>query len=82
MPYVTSVERIALQKGRAEGEAKGKAEALIQILKCRWSTKLPPGLEERIQATTELALLERWITLAFEADSPEKFRRLAQLRKR
>jgi Putative transposase, YhgA-like len=83
MPYVTSIERIALKKGEAKGEAKGKAEGkaetLLRVLERRFATNVPADLDVAIRGTTDLARLERWVDLAFEAGSLDEFRRLGQI---
>jgi hypothetical protein len=75
MPYVTSVERLA----RKEGLAEGKAETLLQVLERRFETKVPADLDAVIRGTADLARLERWVDLAFQAGSVEEFRRLGQV---
>jgi hypothetical protein len=56
---------------RAEGEAKGKAEAIVTVLVGRG---LPPGdaVRRRILGTTDLATLERWLLKAVTVSSPEE----------
>jgi hypothetical protein len=73
MPYITSIERLALKRGKAEG----KVEALIQVLGRRFPTPVSADLDTTIRATTDLAQLERWMDLAVQATSLEEFRRLA-----
>jgi hypothetical protein len=79
MPYVTSVERLALKKGEAKGKAEGKAEALLQILERRFAAKVPPNVDAAIRGTTDLARLEHWLNTVLEANSLEDFRRLGQV---
>jgi hypothetical protein len=83
MPYVTSVERIALKKGEAIGEAKGRAEGsaemLLRIFERRFTVKVPEDLAAAVRGTTDLARLERWADLAFEVESLEDFRRRGQI---
>ncbi len=55
MQYVTSVERLGIQKGRAEG----KAEALLRQLRRRFDT-LAPDVEARIQKA-DGAQLDEWL---------------------
>jgi hypothetical protein len=75
MPYVTSIERLAEKRGKAEG----MAETLLRVLERRWATPVPADLAAAVQATSDLAQLERWVDLALQANSLEEFRRLAQL---
>ena len=79
MPYVTSIERIALKKGEAKGKAEGKAKTLLRVLERRFASNVPADLDAAIRGTTDLARLERWVDLAFEAGSLDEFRRLGQI---
>jgi hypothetical protein len=74
MPYVTSIERLALK----EGEAKGVAETLIKVLERRFATKLPADLEDAIRSHRDLTQLDRWVEMVLQAGSLEEFRRLIQ----
>ena len=62
MRYVTSVERLGIEKGiqqgRAEGKAEGKAEMLLRQLRRR-DKALPPGLEDRIHVASS-DQLDEW----------------------
>jgi hypothetical protein len=63
MPYVTSVERIGLERGRREGESL----LLARLLTKRFGP-LPEQIQERLaQAST--AQLEAWAEAAFDAPS-------------
>ncbi len=79
MPYVTSVERLALKKGRAEGRVEGAAATLIHILERRFPGQVPADLNTAIQGTSDLAQLERWVDLALEVASVADFRQMSQL---
>jgi hypothetical protein len=83
MPYITGIERLAEKRGKAEGKVEGKAEGrvdtLLQILEKRSATAVPTELASAVRATSDLALLERWVDLALQVTSLEEFRRLAQL---
>jgi hypothetical protein len=48
MPYVTSVERVAEERGFANGEARGIARAVVRMW-ARSGVELPVELRERIQ---------------------------------
>jgi hypothetical protein len=63
----TFVERIHDQ-GIAEGEAKGKAEAVLKLLDAR---HLVPSGEERQRVTscTDAMQLDRWFDRAITADT-------------
>jgi hypothetical protein len=64
----TFVEKIRDQ-GIAEGEAKGKAEAVLRLLDAR---RLAPSHEQRQQVTscTDSAQLDLWFDRAITAVSP------------
>jgi predicted transposase/invertase (TIGR01784 family) len=65
--WLTSA-RAAEAKGRAEGEAKGRAHALVALLRAR-GLDVPPVLQERILACEDLAVLDGWIARAATASS-------------
>jgi hypothetical protein len=88
MPYVSSIERIAEEKGRAKGKTEGKIEGmaegmvaakvddLFKFLTKRFQAALPADLEGNIRATTDLAKLASWIDTSLEASDLEDFRRI------
>ena len=63
MRYVTSVERLGMEKGilqgRAEGKAEGKAETLLRLLRRRFQT-LTPELEARV-LSADSGQLDDWL---------------------
>jgi hypothetical protein len=63
----------------AEGEAKGRAEALLDALRIRFPPGAPPEVAAAIRGTTDLDQLRRWFDLAFEAASFDVFRQAAGL---
>ena len=81
MPYVTSIERLAKQEGRAEGKAEGKAEGrieaqvelLLRALTRKYDVAVPESVSASIRGTRDSALLEGWLDLVFEADTLEEF---------
>jgi hypothetical protein len=77
MPYVSSIERIAEEKGIAKGEAKAKADTLLRLLTKRFKTVLPAELEACIRATADLAKLDAWIDAGLDAADLAEFRRTA-----
>jgi len=80
MPYVSSIERIALEKGRAEGKIEGKpeatAETLLRLLARRFKVALPKELEARIRSATDLGQLDAWIDTSMEASDLDDLRRI------
>ena len=75
MPYVTSIERFAEKRGKAEG----KADALVLILEQHLATAVPADLTAAIQTSRDLGQLEQWMKLAFQVNSLEEFRHRTQL---
>jgi hypothetical protein len=65
MPYVTSVERLAQREARQE--------MLIRALERQYRINMPEELATRIRGATDVAVLERWFDLVFEAKSFEEF---------
>ncbi|HTU23186.1 MAG TPA: hypothetical protein VMG10_34440 [Gemmataceae bacterium] len=70
MPYVTSVERLAIREERIH--------LLIRALERRLKITVPEELAARIRGTTDPALLEKWFDLACEAASLEEFQQRMQ----
>jgi hypothetical protein len=66
MPYVTSIERHAEQRGRVE--------MLLRALERQFHVAVPDDLATLIRGTTDVAVLERWLDLVFEAKSLDEFR--------
>jgi len=66
MPYVTSVERIGLARGRAEGRAEGRdegtRETLRRFIQARFGVA-PPAVEQRI-AAADRAMLDQLVERA------------------
>ena len=95
MPYVTSIERLAVQRGREEGLAEGKvqglaegkvqglaegkAESLLQILEQRFPTPLPVDLAVAVRECRDLGQLQRGLDLVLQVASLDEFRTQAQL---
>ncbi|MBF0213868.1 MAG: cytosolic protein [Magnetococcales bacterium] len=71
MPYITSVERIGQEKGRAlgriEGRKEGKAEMLIELLQERFGL-VPEPVQEQVTAAG-LDDLNAWTRKIFTAES-------------
>lgn len=72
MPYVTSVERIGIAKGRAIGLAEGKAEAVLLVLENRFGA-LGARLKKKILALQDEAFLTDLIAMALVAESTKDF---------
>ena len=64
----TEAHRQSYDRGKAEGEARGKAEALLMILK-QCHLKVTQGQQCHILACTDLATLDRWLGRALSIAS-------------
>ena len=70
MPYITSVERIGLERGKQEGRLEGKQATFSRLARARFGP-LPAALETRIATSDEAtldAILDRVITVATVED--------------
>ena len=63
-------------KGRVEGEARGGANSLLQLLEKRHGP-VPADLLKAIRQTKVLSRLRIWFDLAIDAPSVTNFRNLA-----
>jgi hypothetical protein len=72
MPYVSSIERIALEKGKAEATV----ETLLRLLTKRFKAAPTTEVEARIRSATDLATLDGWIDASLEASDMADFRRM------
>lgn len=69
MPYVTSIERLARQEGKAEGNA----EMLLRALQRHFKADVPEAIVTRIHATTDPVLLDHWLDLIYDTDNFDEF---------
>jgi hypothetical protein len=78
MPYITSAERIGIEKGIAEGMDKGQLfnarEMLLEALDARFSTNTPADVKKQIQALNNKILLKRLLRSTIESKDIEEFR--------
>lgn len=65
MPYITSIERMSLEKGRQEGHQEGEMVLLRRLLTQRFGP-LPSGVEQRLHAAI-VQDLERWADRVLDA---------------
>ena len=72
VPYVTSFERIGLEKGLEKGLEQGRLETLRLILVARWGP-LPPTLADRLRAAVTEPGFEGLVEQATRAPSFEAF---------
>jgi len=80
MPYVTSWERIAMEKGMKKGMEKGSLEEaremVLEALEERFGV-VPPDLEEVIRGREDRDVLRKWLRLAIRVGNLEEFRKEA-----
>ena len=69
--FFSEAHRRSYDRGKAEGEAKGKAEALLMLLR-RHGLAMTSDQQHRIITCTDLATLDRWLDRAFSVASVEE----------
>jgi predicted transposase YdaD len=65
---VAQGEKLGLEKGRAEGELAKAREALLDVLTARFG-RVSDEVRQRVQVTTDTALLKEWLLAVAQADS-------------
>jgi len=79
MPYITSAERIGIEKGMAEGMDKGQLfnarEMLLEALDARFSSNTPADIKKQIQALNNKIMLKRLHRSAIQSKDIEEFRK-------
>ena len=71
-------ESMVVNEWIAEGEAKGRRAALLQVLQARFRGKIPSDLMTTIEGASDADELSRWMPLAVTADSLDAFRAAIQ----
>ena len=86
MPYITSVEKIGIQKGREQGLQKGLQkglkkglkkglqESLLSVLESRFQS-VPEALREQIHGIRSRATLDALVRQASTVESVESFQK-------
>ena len=86
MPYITSAERIGIEKGRLEGRSEGldlgmdkgqllnAREMLLEALDARFSSNTPADIKKQIQALNNKIMLKRLLRSTIESKDIEEFR--------
>jgi hypothetical protein len=69
MPYVTSIERFALERGEAIGEARGEANALLKLFKLKFGIT-PEWLIQKVTLANK-DQLDQWLEKILTADTIE-----------
>jgi hypothetical protein len=69
--FFSEAHRRSYDRGKAEGEAKGKAEALLLVLRRR-GLAITNDQQHHVIACTDLATLDRWLDRAFSVASADE----------
>lgn len=77
MPYITTGERIGMEKGRQQGRQEGLLKAVELGLKLKFGA-VGLALLPEIAALTDLAALEKIVAALEQAATPEELRRAYQ----
>ncbi len=79
MPYITSIERLGMERGREEGREEGRQqgqqEAILRILEVRFGDR-SARLAEQVRKINDLELLGELLTQAVTAQSWQAFERV------
>jgi len=75
MPYITSAERIGIEKGRSEGLLFSAREMLLEALDARFSSATPTDIKQRIQALNNKILLKKLHRSAIQSKDIADFRK-------
>jgi len=70
-PEILKLEAAAKVEGRAEGEAKGMAGAILKVLEAR-GVAVSPAQREEILRCSDLARLSRWVVRASLATAADE----------
>ena len=79
MPYITSIERHGLEKGKRQGLKEGKRQAIAQALEVRFGA-VPATVVKALSKMSNLAVLNELLRQAILAESLEAFERAMQER--
>lgn len=70
MPYVTSIERLALKKGREEGREEGLLEGIESVLEIRFGKEAAPIMTQ-VRHLSSTAVLEKVLQAAKTVKRPK-----------
>jgi hypothetical protein len=65
-PTAEGIAMTLAERLRSEGHARGKADAVLVLLRAR-AVAVSPDVEQRIQACAEVDVLDRWLVRAATA---------------
>jgi hypothetical protein len=75
MPYVTSAERIGMEKGMDKGQILNAREMLLEALDEKFSNDTPADIKQQIQALNNKIMLKKLLRSTFRSKDIEDFRK-------
>jgi hypothetical protein len=75
MPYVTSAERIGIEKGMDKGKLLYAREMLLEALDEKFSNGTPADIKQQIQALNNKIMLKKLLRSTFRSKDIEDFRK-------
>jgi predicted transcriptional regulator len=75
MPYITSAERIGIEKGRDEGLLLNAREMVLEALDVKFSSTTPEDIKQQIQALNNRIMLKKLHKSAIQSKDIEDFRK-------
>ncbi|MCA1786034.1 MAG: hypothetical protein LC657_08645, partial [Desulfobacteraceae bacterium] len=75
MPYVTSTERIGIEKSRDEGMLFNAREMVLEALDEKFSRDIPTDIHDQIKALNNRMLLKRLLRSAIQSKDIDDFRK-------
>jgi predicted transposase YdaD len=76
MPYVTSIERNAIEQGREEGREEGREQGLRQAIRSALLIRferIPEGVGDALEAVRDVSTLIQLLEAAIQVESTEEF---------
>jgi len=74
MPYVTSIERMGREEGRAEGRVEALREDVIEALEVRFG-QVPVAARQQVNQSSDASQLKAWHRLAVRCADLSEFER-------
>jgi hypothetical protein len=78
MPYITSAEKIGIEKGRQEGRQEEARQAILDLLEVKFGEILPE-IKSQLASITEIELLRSLLKKVISVHSLEEFHSLLNL---
>lgn len=75
MPFLTTIEEMALERGQQKGATQNCKENIIDLLKARFNS-LPESLEKAIKEIDDLAQLKQLLINTINVNSLSDFEQL------